>query len=517
MPTIRLKNDGRIFSPGGDLPDITNTPIAVTSILYDQIVAAINTWNDMMGHQKVRLILEIIDPSDDGVYVSGDVEVTEGLAEFNINGDIHIVPIGDEGVEIGIAIIQDDVGNHSVTIEGIGGELYINRAPFAESMFYIGRWASKWRAAAAGPFVFIEAVPTFDLAGDFNNATRTFTIPDDVGVIYFKDDVLIAPGVYAGNLVGTYTITAEPGLGYQIDGDAVIEWDMVFTPFGVNTTAPTFNDTGNVLTIPAVTGIQYKKNGTNIAAGTYNSQLGGLMTITAVAASSEYTINVGQTVSWPHTFPVVIPSGAYDDAVLADSPLTYLPLNDTVGTTAPVSSGAETWASVGTTFGATGIGDGTTSADMDGSTSVITSSAQVITGLANGSAEAIIVPDTVGGSFREIVGVAIQTFLLAIEGGNITGFLGNTAGNKITGPALVAGTRYHVAMTYDGANLKIYVNGGIVGTQARTGSIGTSASALRIGYAGLGRYDGKVAGVALYNSALSAARVLAHAQAAGLA
>ena len=66
-------------------------------------------------------------------------------------------------------------------------------------------------------------------------------------------------------------------------------------------------------------------------------------------------------------------------------------------------------------------------------------------------------------------------------------------------------------MTYDGANLRFYVNGTLVGTQAVTGNITTSAQALRIGgNAVWGEFfAGLIDDVRIYNRALTPAEITA--------
>jgi hypothetical protein len=72
-------------------------------------------------------------------------------------------------------------------------------------------------------------------------------------------------------------------------------------------------------------------------------------------------------------------------------------------------------------------------------------------------------------------------------------------------------TWYHVAMTYDGAILKIYVNGALDGSVAAAGSIAPTSEPLRIGGPGSGPwwFNGGVDEVSLYNRALSDAEVQA--------
>src|SRR5207253_3991625 len=75
--------------------------------------------------------------------------------------------------------------------------------------------------------------------------------------------------------------------------------------------------------------------------------------------------------------------------------------------------------------------------------------------------------------------------------------------------ALPLNTWTHVAATYDGATLRIFVNGAQTGATAVTGSIVTSASPLRIGgNAPFGDYfGGLIDEVRIYNRALTASEI----------
>jgi hypothetical protein len=66
--------------------------------------------------------------------------------------------------------------------------------------------------------------------------------------------------------------------------------------------------------------------------------------------------------------------------------------------------------------------------------------------------------------------------------------------------------------TYNGATMRIYVNGVEVGSgQAKTGNMRNSGQPLRIGTAALADYwDGPIDEVAVYSTALPAATILAH-------
>jgi hypothetical protein len=72
-----------------------------------------------------------------------------------------------------------------------------------------------------------------------------------------------------------------------------------------------------------------------------------------------------------------------------------------------------------------------------------------------------------------------------------------------------ANTWVHVAGTYDGSTLRLYVNGGQVATQAATGALTTSNSALRIGGNSVwGEYlSGSLDDLRIYNRALTAVEI----------
>src|SRR5207253_3160554 len=67
----------------------------------------------------------------------------------------------------------------------------------------------------------------------------------------------------------------------------------------------------------------------------------------------------------------------------------------------------------------------------------------------------------------------------------------------------------HLASTYDGATLRLYVNGTLTGSFAHAGSINTTTGALRIGGNSVwGEYfNGTIDEVRVYNSALTAAQI----------
>lgn len=79
------------------------------------------------------------------------------------------------------------------------------------------------------------------------------------------------------------------------------------------------------------------------------------------------------------------------------------------------------------------------------------------------------------------------------------------------------GVPHHVAATYDGANIKLYIDGALDTTLPTTGALATGTSTLRIGVnnsSGLTQYFvGTIDEAAMYGTALSAVRIAAHANA----
>lgn len=213
--------------------------------------------------------------------------------------------------------------------------------------------------------------------------------------------------------------------------------------------------------------------------------------------------------------PEVVPSGAYDDAVLADAPVAYFPLDDAAGATTLRNLGSKSWvaspAATGVTLGAAGIGDGATSASFDGAGGSHVKLTSVGYGaFTAGSIEFLASPSTGGGAVKTYASAASWWEVLGYNG--LTWKAGPTA-YVTSGTAALSG-RSHVAAVWDGANVTWYVNGVTVATKPYTSTV--TAATGQSGNIG-NTVAGRMAGVAFYEKALTADRVLAHAKAAGLA
>ena len=116
-----------------------------------------------------------------------------------------------------------------------------------------------------------------------------------------------------------------------------------------------------------------------------------------------------------------------------------------------------------------------------------------------------------------------NTALLYIQGGVNPKFVFTlyNSGTSSYGPNLAstttvaAATTYHVVGTYDGTTMRIYVNGALEGTAARSGAVNDSSFGGVLAGGGWGTlpspaFQGRLDEVAIYGTALSTARVQAH-------
>jgi hypothetical protein len=214
-------------------------------------------------------------------------------------------------------------------------------------------------------------------------------------------------------------------------------------------------------------------------------------------------------------------STAYAETVLADTPAGYWRLDETGGASAADASGNGNAGSYqnGPTLGApTLISGGSSSVRFDGvDDRVLVPSSAALSPTAAVSVEAWVNADSLptGGGYRTIV-IKGATYWLRVrdtgsgaraqfyvhDGG---GWRGTTAALSLT-----AGTTYHLLGSYDGAGVRIYVNGSEQGSSAYAGAIATTSTPLQIAQsAGVG-WQGRIDEVAVYGRALNAAAVERH-------
>ncbi len=222
---------------------------------------------------------------------------------------------------------------------------------------------------------------------------------------------------------------------------------------------------------------------------------------------------------------------SYSAQVLADAPVGYWKLDETAGTTAADSSGNGFDGTYGGTFDSAHFELGVAPLIAQGH-------AAQSHGTSNGGAFVSIPTESAfstGGhitleAWVELTRTGIQP-MISSDNGSGTGryfqfrlnagkpevILGDTGGtlHTFTGPAAINdGLRHHVVATYDGAHVVIYVDGTAVLTTAATFALRTTNAGLmlleQLPGVSNAQYQGVFDEAAIYTTALSAARVLAH-------
>ena len=219
----------------------------------------------------------------------------------------------------------------------------------------------------------------------------------------------------------------------------------------------------------------------------------------------------------------------YASTVMADSPAAYWRLGEASGSSAADSSGNGNGGSYagGVTLAAPAlINDPNTAASFDGNDDrMYFSDSASLSPTAAISLEAWVRPNavpTAAGSGWHLIS-KWNTALLYIQGGVNPKFVFTlyNSGASSYGPYLAstttvaAATTYHVVGTYDGAMMRLYVNGVLEGTAARSGAVNDSTFGGVLAGGGWGTlpspaFHGRLDEVAIYGTALSTARVQAH-------
>jgi hypothetical protein len=215
----------------------------------------------------------------------------------------------------------------------------------------------------------------------------------------------------------------------------------------------------------------------------------------------------------------------YSSIILADTPQAYYRLDETSGTSATDSSGNSntgTYSGAGYTLASPGClqtdGDkGVLFTSSSGSISLPT--ALNANGWSGVSSECWVIPTTTGpaaGHFYILFNgpsVGNNGYQWLMNGSpTLEFFVGNGTTGKTIGVAspFVSGSKFHLVGTYDGANVKMYVNGVMVTSTAFAGGNISNSGTPTIDAASTSFFPGTIDEVAIYNYALTQTQVTKH-------
>ena len=240
------------------------------------------------------------------------------------------------------------------------------------------------------------------------------------------------------------------------------------------------------------------------------------------------------------------PSGDYADEVAADSPDWWLRLEETSGSTVSDEIGTNDGTVTGANLNVASFADTGSAASFDGTDDKIQVSHDALLNagdlftfecllkIDNPDADSIqVIADKTGGSSsngqwflgwdnRSSQGSPLHLRFLCGAGGSVPTYVADYSGTAAR-DAVAAGI--HIVGTYDrtaSVSLRLYANGSEVATSSSSSgnTISSNTRDVDIGDSSLSFLDalgGILDEVAIYSKLLSTSRILAHAQAAGLA
>ena len=141
----------------------------------------------------------------------------------------------------------------------------------------------------------------YPLSPSYDPTTRIVTIPEQIGVMYYKDDseTALVPGEQSALEIGVETISIRIVVeeGYVFDPEAVLEW-VFDTRIEVKPAAATFNTSTGVITIPSATGCSYEIDGIVAQVGPQDPIAKDVDVVVTVVADLGYKLDPETASKW---------------------------------------------------------------------------------------------------------------------------------------------------------------------------------------------------------------------------
>lgn len=373
----------------------------------------------------------------------------------------------------------------------------------------------------------------------FLNNTFGVSIAETILTPLGGKDGILADNVIAGNGVGVLVGDGGP---YSIRGNEISNNTGIGISFVAEGGAVADRNTieNNRIHDNGGVGINIARDLTRLVVRNNSmwSNTGGNLNSTGLLTTATFTGNDGEggvnvvrvagetCVAQNRGFDIsaVKPLGAYLAEQNTDTPLVQIPMSEVASPVVDRKALVTVKEFAGVTPGTWGVGQSSTR--FDGVTGyMLWGRPASLDSLAAFTVEAIIRPDALSaGVVASRDNNTVRGWLMRVHTDGKLQLFKGTAFTASTA-ALTTGQVVHVAGVYDGANVTVYVNGVATGTPtAATGVTGNPPvdNALGVRYATGStpdtlRFNGVMAGFAIYPTALSGARLLVHAQAAGLA
>jgi hypothetical protein len=330
------------------------------------------------------------------------------------------------------------------------------------------------------------------------------------------------PGLATGDYY--YRVTAEDAAGNVSAASPEVKVTVDKTAPTVSITAPVAGTTvSNSISVTAtaadnigVAGVTFKVDGTTIGSEDTTSPYSVTWDTTTASNASHNLTAVARDAAGNTTTSTTVAVTVSNTAPPPPTGLVAaLGFDEPTGTTATDGSGANNPGAInGPTRTTSGKFGGALS--FDGSNDIVTVADSNSLDLTNGMTLEAWVRPTAVNAWRTIM-------LKERTGGLVYAMYGNTDTNRPSGHTfigasefdtrgtaqLAANTWTHLATTYDGLNLRLYVNGVLASSKAVTGSMTASTGALRIGGNTIWSewYSGLIDEVRVYNKALTATEV----------